>query len=215
MLMRSQRGLLMGLNSAMHQSASNPVASMLAGQMPMRSFAWTPIQKPFKHWHIVRGDFVIMNSGKQRNHVGKVLKVLRKKNQVLVEGVNYKYIQVDDEEMVRRKKTAQKEFPVHISNVNLVDPQSNQPTRVRIGFTEEGEKVRVAKKSGLIIPKPERVELKFINRIKDRAVTPLDTPVDEVLKKTYTGEDFVSIYNEFSEFIYKKEEKEKFLVFDK
>ena len=44
--------------------------------------------------------------------------------------------------------------PIHYSNVNLVDPSIGKPTRVAIRFTEEGEKVRVSKKTGTIIPKP-------------------------------------------------------------
>ena len=46
-----------------------------------------------------------VNSGRYKNTQGKVLKVYRKTNQVLVAGVNLKYKKVDDEEMVRRKKT--------------------------------------------------------------------------------------------------------------
>lgn len=45
--------------------------------------------------------------------------------------------------------------PIHYSNVNLVDPSINKPTRVAIRFTDDGEKVRVSKKTGTIIPKPE------------------------------------------------------------
>jgi len=52
-----------------------------------------------------------------------VIKVLRKKNQVTVQGVNLKYITVEDEEMQRRKKVVQKEFPIHVSNVSLIDPE--------------------------------------------------------------------------------------------
>ena len=43
----------------------------------------------------------------------------------------------------------------------------------------------------------------------------LDTKPDDVLEKTYRGEDFISVYNEFQEFIRLKEEKEELLVFDK
>ena len=51
------------------------------------------------------------------------MKVFRKKNQVLVQGVNLKYITIEDEEMQRRKKVVQQEFPIHVSNVALVDPE--------------------------------------------------------------------------------------------
>lgn len=44
--------------------------------------------------------------------------------------------------------------PIHYSNVNLVDPSIGKPTRIAIRYTDEGEKVRVSKKTGTIIPKP-------------------------------------------------------------
>ena len=53
-----------------------------------------------------------------------MLKVIRKKNQVIVKGVNMKYITVNDEEGQRRRKVVQKEFPIHVSNVALVDPET-------------------------------------------------------------------------------------------
>ena len=54
-----------------------------------------------------------------------MLHVNRKKNQVTVAGVNQKFIHVEDEEMQRRKKVVQKEFPVHVSKVALIDPELN------------------------------------------------------------------------------------------
>ncbi len=73
--------------------------------------------------------------------------------------------------------------------------------------------MRVAKQSGAIIAKPDRDDLKHINRTKDREVGDFDTNVEDVLEKTYTGEDFVTVYNEFQEFIRIKEEKEELFSF--
>ena len=53
--------------------------------------------------------------------------------------------------MSRKKKTVQKEFPVHISKVSLIDPELNVPTRTKTGFLEDGTKVRVSIKTGSII----------------------------------------------------------------
>jgi len=89
-----------------------------------RGFGWTPKQKPIKNWTIVKEDRVEMLSGRYKKQQGKVLYVNRKKNQVTVSGVNLKYITVDDEEMQRRKKVVQREFPVHVSNVALIDPET-------------------------------------------------------------------------------------------
>ena len=142
------------------------------------------------------------------------MRVFRKTNQVLVAGVNLKYKKVDDEEMVRRKKTIQKESPVHVSNVSLIDPETAKPTRIRYGYLEDGSKVRIAKKSGALIPKPDRSNLKYINRTKGKEAGPNDTKPEDVLEKTYkSGEDFLRVKAEFDEYIRIKEEKEGLLVF--
>ena len=89
-----------------------------------RQFAWRPVQVPFKSWNVVKDDFVEILTGKYKRQQGQVLNVNRKKNQVTVKGVNLKFITIDDEEMQRRKKVVQKEFPVHYSNVALIDPET-------------------------------------------------------------------------------------------
>jgi large subunit ribosomal protein L24 len=63
---------------------------------------------------------------------------------------------VQDESGLRRTKTIKKEMPVHVSNVNLVDPKSQKGTKVGYAFTAMGFKVRVSKSTGTPIPKPER-----------------------------------------------------------
>lgn len=68
---------------------------------------------------------------------------------------------VDDEEDVRVKKAIQKEAPVHISNVNLVDPQLQKPTKIKFAYLEDGTKVRVSKRTGALIPKPDRSHLSY------------------------------------------------------
>lgn len=162
----------------------------------------------------MRDDFVEVISGRYRKAQGKVLRVYRKTNKVLVAGVNMKFKKVDDEEMVRRKKTLQKEAPIHVSNVSLIDPETAKPTRVRYAFLEDGTKVRIAKKSGALIPKPDYSYLKYINRTKSREPGPGDTKPEDVLEKTYkNGEDFLRVKAEFDEYIRMKEEKEGLLVF--
>mmetsp|Transcript_33432 Transcript_33432/g.51318 ORF Transcript_33432/g.51318 Transcript_33432/m.51318 type:complete len:128 (-) Transcript_33432:10-393(-) len=124
-----------------------------------------------------------------------------------------KFMQVEDEEMQRRKKTVQREFPLHVSNVSLIDPESGTPTRITWGYLEDGSKVRVAKKSGNVIPTPDRDHLRYQNRTKSKEMGEFDTPPSLVLEKTYQGEDFVSVFNQFEEYIRMKEEKEELLVF--
>lgn len=73
----------------------------------------------------MKGDFVQIIAGRYKATQGKVLKINRDKNTVTVQGSNLKFKVVDDEEMQRRRKTIQKEFPIHVSNVNLIDPTTN------------------------------------------------------------------------------------------
>jgi len=118
-----------------------------------------------------------------------------------------------DEEYVSRKKTVQKENPVHVSNVSLIDPETGMPTRINYGFLEDGTKVRISKRSGALIPKPDRSNMAYITRTKNKEAGPGDTKPEDVLQKTYKGEDFLRVKAEFDEYIRMKEEKEGFMVF--
>jgi large subunit ribosomal protein L24 len=115
--------------------------------------------------------------------------------------------------MQKRTKTIQREFPIHVSNVALIDPTLDVPCKVKAGFLEDGTRVRISKKSGAILPKPDRSHLSFINRTKKKEDGLLDTKTELVHEKTYTGEDFMRVKAEFEEFIRIKEEKEDLLVF--
>ena len=78
-----------------------------------------------------------------------------------------------------------------------MDPEIKKPTRIKLGYLEDGKKVRVSIKSGAVIPKPDRSNLKYILRTKSKTIGDLDTKPEDVLEKTYKGEDYVSVYNEF------------------
>ena len=97
---------------------------------------------------IRRDDEVIVISGKDRGKTGKVLRVDPKAERVFVEGLNI----VKRHSKPRPGTTepggvVEKEGPIHISNVMLLDPQDNKPTRVGIS-REDGKRFRVAKKTG-------------------------------------------------------------------
>lgn len=72
--------------------------------------------------------------------------------------------------------------------------------------------MRVAAKTGVMIPKPIRENLIYVNRTKDKKQGLLDTDPEDVLLKTYKGENFMEVYNEFQEFIRQKNEKEKLIT---
>ena len=98
-----------------------------------------------------KGDFVQVITGKDRGKQGKILSILRDKDKVVVEKVNV---------VKKHKKSTgnQKdpggiiefEAPIHISNVMLVDPEKNKPTRVGFKIVDK-KKVRFSKKSGAVL----------------------------------------------------------------
>ena len=102
---------------------------------------------------IRKGDKVIVLTGRDKGRTGEVFEVRPSESKALVRGVN----------MVKRhqKQTAQqeggivsKEASVHLSNLALLDPKDNKPTRIGFKFVGEGDsrrKVRVAKRSGVEI----------------------------------------------------------------
>jgi len=95
---------------------------------------------------IKKGDEVIVISGKYKGVKGEVLEARPSESRVVVAGVNrhkwhIKPTQNEAGHIVDR------EAPIHVSNVALVDPKNKKPTRVGYKM-EKGKKVRVAKKSG-------------------------------------------------------------------
>ena len=99
---------------------------------------------------IRREDEVVVISGKDKGKTGKVMRVDRERSKVFVEGLN----------MVKRHQRAnparanapvgviEKEGGIHVSNVAILDPKDNKPTRVGTRRTEQGARMRVTKRSG-------------------------------------------------------------------
>ena len=102
---------------------------------------------------IRRDDQVKVMSGKDKGKTGRVLHVEPKKNRVFVEGMNIQKRHMRPRSIRDAQRAEQvggvieKEGPIHISNVMLVDPKSGNPTRVGVK-REDGQRTRVAKKSG-------------------------------------------------------------------
>ena len=95
-------------------------------------------------------DQVVVISGKDRGKRGKVLRVEPKKNRLFVEGLNI----VKRHQRPSQTATGQqgggvieREGPIPVSNVMLIDPKDDKPTRVGI-LIEDGKRLRVAKRSG-------------------------------------------------------------------
>ncbi len=96
---------------------------------------------------IKKGDNVMILTGSNKGAKGTVEQVLRAENKVIVTGINIKKKVVKAQRRGDKHTLVEKAYPIHISNVSLIDPQSGKPTRV--GVRAEGKKkVRVARKSG-------------------------------------------------------------------
>ena len=104
--------------------------------------------------HVRKDDTVQVISGKDRGKRGRVLRVMPKDSRALVEGVN----------MVKRHTkpipqrnikggVVEKEGAIHISNLMVVDPDTDKPTRVGRKVLEDGKRGRVAKRSGAVLDK--------------------------------------------------------------
>ena len=103
--------------------------------------------------HVSTGDTVKVVRGDDKGHVGKVMRVYRKTGRVVVEGANFV-------KRHRKARTAEEqggivsfEAPIHSSNVMLLDPKSDAPTRTRRRIDTDGTKERLAVKSGEAIPR--------------------------------------------------------------
>ena len=102
--------------------------------------------------YLKKGDTVVVISGSYKNKQGTVLKVLPKTGKVVVEGVNIVARHTRPSQTNQDGGIIKKEAPILACKVMLVDPKTNEPTR--IGHKMEGnKKVRYAKKSGTVLDK--------------------------------------------------------------
>ena len=105
----------------------------------------------FMNFHVRKNDMVMVIAGKEKGKTGKVLKVLPKKNRVVVEKVNFIKRHTRPTGRLRQGGIIQKEAPLHISNVLILCPKCNKGVRTGRKILEDGKKVLVCKKCGEII----------------------------------------------------------------
>lgn len=98
--------------------------------------------------HVVKNDTVKILAGKYRGKTGKVLKVFPKENRVIVEGVNIIKKHTKPSQKNPQGGIVEKESSINVSNVMVIDPKTNESSRVGYKFLEDGTKVRISKKSG-------------------------------------------------------------------
>ena len=99
---------------------------------------------------IKKGDTVKVIAGESKGTEGKVLEVYRDTNKALVEGVNMIKKHQKPSAQNPQGGIIEKEAPIQISNISLLDPKSGEATRVGVKV-EDGKKVRYSKKSGEVI----------------------------------------------------------------
>ena len=98
--------------------------------------------------HIKKGDTVYVNSGEDKGKTGRVLKVLVKEGRAFVEGINMVSKHTKPNAAHPQGGIVKKEAPIHISNLNVVDPVTGKPTKIGRRRNAEGKLVRFAKRSG-------------------------------------------------------------------
>ncbi len=100
---------------------------------------------------IRKGDTVQILAGNDRGKRGRVLQVLVDKGRVLVEGVNLRKHHTRPSTRDPQGGIREREAPVHVSNVQVVCPKTDQPTRIRHAKLDNGRSVRVSARSGEMI----------------------------------------------------------------
>lgn len=91
---------------------------------------------------IKKGDTVVVLRGKERGKTGEVIRVLREENRVIVKDVNIVKKHVKGIPNVREGGIYEMEAPIHISNVMLLCPKCNKPTRVGFRIQREGDELK-------------------------------------------------------------------------
>ena len=98
--------------------------------------------------HIKKGDTVMVNSGESRGRQGRVLRVIPDKERAIVEGWTMRKKHTKPNAKFPQGGIIDQEAPIHISNLNVVDPKSGKGVRIGRRLNDAGKSVRYSKKSG-------------------------------------------------------------------
>ena len=94
------------------------------------------------------GDNVQVMAGRDKGKRGQVLRVVRDTDRVVVQGVNMAKRHQRPTPKNPQGGIIEREMPIDVSNVMIVDPKTDKPTRIRAGQNAQGKKIRVAVRSG-------------------------------------------------------------------
>ena len=100
---------------------------------------------------IRKGDTVVVLTGASKGRRGEVLRVFPKADRAVVQGVNIVKRHTKPTGMGQPGGIVEREATIHLSNLMLIDPKSEKPTKVGFRVLEDGSKVRVAKATGDVI----------------------------------------------------------------
>ena len=100
---------------------------------------------------IRKGDTVVVISGASKGRRGEVLRVIPRADRAVVRGVAIATHHIKPTGMSEPGGIREREAAVHLSNLMLIDPKSERPTKVGFRILEDGRKVRVAKATGAVI----------------------------------------------------------------
>ena len=103
--------------------------------------------KPKRKMKIVKGDRVVVLSGKDAGVIGTVEQALSARGMVIVEGVNVVSRHQAPTRRIQQGGIIEKTMPVHVSNVAIVSPTDGKPTRVGYRFDPTGRKIRICKRT--------------------------------------------------------------------
>jgi large subunit ribosomal protein L24 len=103
---------------------------------------------------IRKNDTVVVRVGRDKGKRGRVLRVLPDKSRLFVEGVNLvkRHTRPNPQKNIKGG-IVEREASIHVSNVMLVDPDTNEPTRIGYRFLSDGHKVRIGRRSGEVVDK--------------------------------------------------------------
>jgi large subunit ribosomal protein L24 len=100
---------------------------------------------------IRKGDTVLVISGVNKGARGEITVMMPKEQRAIVSGVNMAIHHVKPTRMGEPGGLQRREAPIHLSNLMLIDPKSEKPTKVSFRVLDNGTKVRVARKTGEVI----------------------------------------------------------------
>lgn len=114
-----------------------------------------PKQRKAKKMRVIRGDTVKVITGNDKGKEGKVLKTFPDTQRVIVEKVNMIKRHTRPSQRLPQGGVIEREAPIHVSNVMVIDPKSGARTRIGYKVLSDGTRERIAKKSGEMLPRHE------------------------------------------------------------